>query len=159
MCIFRTKKFELYPEQTRLHEDYYLENETEQEHHTRILAKRRARNAAHRERNAHGQVPVCELAERKAAEHKMPYQPKDLATIEWSPANNPTRFTAKILRAGADRPENLGTFRGEDGVHEAEAAIRWISPDPIFVLPGRFAENVACLNPRDDRMYFDRHGN
>lgn len=84
---------------------------------------------------------------------------KDIATIEWSPANNPTRFTAKLLRAGAQQAENLGTFRGENGVHEAEAAIRAQSPDPEFVLPGRFAENVACLNPRDDRMYFDRHRN
>jgi hypothetical protein len=159
MCIFQSKKFELYPELTRIHEDYYLENETEQEHHTRILAQRRNQNATNRERNAHGQVPASELAERKAAERKSDYQLKDLATIEWSPANNPTRFTAKLLKAGADKAENLGTFRGEKGIEEAEAAIRAQSPEVEFVLPGRFAENVACLNPRGNRMYFDRHGN
>ncbi len=84
---------------------------------------------------------------------------KDLATIEWYTVNGIERFTAKLLRAGAQQAENLGTFKGENGVYEAEAAIRAQSPDPQFVLPNRFAENVACLNSKDDRMYFDRHGN
>ncbi len=93
--------------------------------------------------------------QQPAKEHKM----KDLATIEWSPAVNPNRFTAKLLRAGDQQPMDLGTFRGEQAIDEAEAAIRAQSPDPIFVLPGRFAENVACLSPKDDRIYFDRYGN
>ena len=84
---------------------------------------------------------------------------KDLATVEWYTVNGIERFTAKLLHAGAQRPETLGTFRGENGVHEAEAAIRAKSSDPVFVLPGRFAENVACLKLKDDRMHFDRHGN
>ena len=132
MCYFKETKFELYPELTRLHLGYQQAGETDEQHHERAKAERRETNATNRERNKHGQVPECELAISKAAERKAGYQPKDLATIEWSPANNPIRFTAKLLKAGADRPENLGTFQGEKGIDEAEAAIRAQSPDPEF---------------------------
>ena len=159
MCYFQTRKFELYPELTRIHLGYQQASETDQQWHRRAKLEQKIRSTTNQERNALGQIPACELAELKAAERKAGYQPKDMATIEWSPANNPTRFTAKLLRTGAQQAENLGTFRGENGVHKAEAAIRAVSPNPDFVLPGRFAENAACLNTRDDRMHFDRHGN
>ncbi len=74
MCIFRSKRFELYPERTRLREDYYQDGETKQQHNTRILAKRRAQNAANREANRSGQIPAYELAQLKAAERPKEYR-------------------------------------------------------------------------------------
>ncbi len=40
MCYFQTVQFELYPERTRLHEDYYITGETEAEHEERIIRKK-----------------------------------------------------------------------------------------------------------------------
>jgi len=125
MCIFQSKKFELYPELTRIHEDYYLENETEQEHYTRILAQRRAQNADNRERNKSGQVPASELAERKAAERQSNYQT--------APAQ-----TKYIVYTNPEPTDEIG----------AEHRKYWVidtSPRPYFIAPGVIMEGTDSL--------------
>lgn len=74
MCIFRTKKFELYPEYTRLHLGYQQASETCRQWQNRAKLEKKTRDAANQERNAHGQIPACEIAERKAAERKSEYR-------------------------------------------------------------------------------------
>jgi hypothetical protein len=74
MCIFQTGKFELYPEQTQLHLGYAQESETARQWQARARLEKAVREEENFYRNANGQIPACELAERKAAERRHEYQ-------------------------------------------------------------------------------------
>ncbi len=74
MCIFQTKKFHLYPEQTSLHLGYQMLGETSRQWCERGNLEQKYRDEENRERNALGQVPACELAQLKAAERKSDYR-------------------------------------------------------------------------------------
>jgi hypothetical protein len=86
---------------------------------------------------------------------------KDIATIEWTPANTPTRFVAKVLKAGEQIPHSVGTFTVEqygnekEAIDAAAAAVRAEAADVDFVLPSRFYEAVASSNSQRTTMYFD----
>lgn len=74
MCYFKSVKFKLYPERTRLHEDYYFTGETEAEHKKRIMRRRRDQNELNRAQNHCGQVFMPMDLKHLAAERRTNYQ-------------------------------------------------------------------------------------
>ena len=86
MCIFKSKKFELY---TSVHLGYQRQDETGRSWRNRARLEQIIRREENLYRNALGQVPVCELAERKAAERKSDYQPAGRYQVAINPSPSP----------------------------------------------------------------------
>jgi hypothetical protein len=74
MCYFKSVKFKLYPEQTRIHLGYQLASEADQQWRERARLTQRMQNDENREHNKRGLIQTCQLAQRKAAERKSEYK-------------------------------------------------------------------------------------
>jgi hypothetical protein len=81
MCIFKSIKFQIYPEQTQLHLDYQQPDETARAWRNRARLEQIIRKEENMYRNALGLVPACNAAERKASERQSNYQPEPDAQI------------------------------------------------------------------------------